>query len=235
MELEDNYEDIISKAERGLGKKIEGDLNEIAEKLNLNVKALDRIKNNKYKPKKFDYGKNYGGLKVININSPFMEGAVNAYVIINGEECVVVDTAQVPDEIIKVIKNEKLELKFILLTHGHGDHVSGKEKIGEEFGVETFSGENLSEAQELSFGDKKIEVIKTPGHSEDSVTYSVGRFLFVGDLVFAGSLGGGTYDYKKLLKSAEKILSMSEEKIIFPGHGPVTSVGEERENNAFNL
>ena len=56
---------------------------------------------------------------------------------------------------------------------------------------------------------------------------------FVGDLIFAGSLGGGMYSYEELLKSAKKILNLDENLIIFPGHGPVTTVKEERENNAF--
>jgi hydroxyacylglutathione hydrolase len=236
MELEDNYEDIIGKAEKGLGKKVKNkDLNEIAEELNLNVKALDRIKNKEYRPKEFEYSKSYDGLKVVRVNSDFYEGKVNAYIVVNGEECVVIDTAQNVEEIVKKVKEDNLEVKHMLLTHGHGDHVIGKEKIENEFGVESLGGGELKEGQELSFGDKKIEVIKTPGHSEDSVTFLIGRFLFVGDLIFAGSLGGGMYNYEKLLESAEKVLSRGDEKIIFPGHGPSTSVGEERENNAFNL
>ena len=55
------------------------------------------------------------------------------------------------------------------------------------------------------------------------------------DLIFAGSLGGGMYSYSKLLESAKKILNLDEGNIIFPGHGPVTTVKEERENNAFSI
>ncbi len=235
MGLEDNYEDIIKKAERGLNKKIySNNVDEIARELNLNASALKKIKEGKYKPKDFDYERKYDGLKVVNIKCEFYGGNVNSYLIFDEEDnCVVIDTAQSPEKIIKEIKERKLNLKFILLTHGDGDHVYGQEKIEKEFGVESYSENNLKDSQALKFGKRKIKIISTPGHSGDSLTYSVEKFLFVGDLIFAGSLGGANYSYNKLLKSAHKILKFPEDYFVFPGHGPVTTVKEEKENNAF--
>ncbi|MBI2507384.1 MBL fold metallo-hydrolase [Candidatus Woesearchaeota archaeon] len=190
MDLEDNYEDIIRKAERGLNKKIDSsDIDEVARELNLNVRALKKIKDGKYKPKAFDYGKNYDGLKVVNIRNEFYGRHVNAYVVFDEDKnCAIVDTAQSPERIIKEIKERKLNPRFILLTHGDGDHVYGKEKIVKEFGIGIYSGDDLKNNQELKLDDRKIKAVKTPGHSKDSVTYSIGMFLFVGDLIFAGSL-----------------------------------------------
>ncbi len=236
MELEDDYEDIIKKSGRGLNKKISGDedISEIAKRLDLNAAALKKIKDGKYKPKFFDYERIYEGLKVINVKCEFYGGYVNAYLVSDEEDnCFVVDTAQSPEKIIKEIKDKKLNPKFILITHGHGDHVYGKEKIAEEFEIEVYSEKNSEDNQELKFGKRKIKVIKTQGHSEDSVTFSVGKFLFVGDLIFAGSLGMANYSYKELLKSANKILKFPDNYFIFPGHGPVTTVKEEKEHNAF--
>ena len=235
MELEDSFEDIIKKAERGLNKEISSnDLDEIARKLNLNVKALKKIKDGEYKPKEFDYSKTYDGLRAAKISSLFMDGEVNAYIVIDEESnCVIIDTAQAPDKIIKFVKKEKLHPELVLKTHEHQDHVEGADEILEEFGTCNLDFEDLKDCPIITFGKRKIEVFRTPGHSEESLTYKVGKFLFVGDLIFAGSLGGGSYSYKKLLKSAKMILKFPNNCFIFPGHGPVTTVKEEKENNAF--
>ena len=224
--LEDNYEDIINKASRGLNKKINSEnLEKTAKELNLNFKVLKNIKEGKYKPKKFNYNKKYDGLKVVKISSELMGGEVNAYIVVDEDKnCVIIDTAQVPDKIIVFIKSNNLNVVSILRTHGHYDHVEGMENIEQEFDVK---------ANEVAKFSKGINVFKTPGHSEDSLTYQIGKFLFVGDLIFAGSLGGGSYSYEKLLESAKKILNLDENLFIFPGHGPSTTVKEERKNNAF--
>ena len=235
MGLEDNYVDIIRKAEKGLNKKIySSDIDEIARELNLNARALKKIKEGKYKPEDFDYGRKYDELKVVNIRCEFYGGHVNAYLVSDDDDnCFIVDTAQSPERIIKEIKERKLNPRFILLTHGDGDHTYGKEKIEKEFGIGIYSEGNLNDNQELKFGDRKIKAVKTLGHSRDSLSYSIGRFLFVGDLIFAGSLGMANYSYSKLLESANNVLRFPNDYFIFPGHGPATTVGEEKENNAF--
>lgn len=224
--LEDNYEDIIGKASRGLNKKVNPEnIEEAAKELNLNFKALKNIEEGNYKPKKFDYSKTYNGLKVVKISSEFMGGEVNAYVVIDeNKNCVIIDTAQAADKIIEFVKKENLKPNNILRTHEHYDHIDGIEEIGEEFSIEVGHIAGFS---------KEIKVFKTPGHSEGSLTYQIGKFLFVGDLIFAGSLGGGSYSYEKLLESAKLILSLDEDLFIFPGHGPSTTIKEEKENNAF--
>jgi len=240
--LEDEYSDIVGKASKGLNKKVDSDnVEEVAKELNLNFKALKNIKEGKYKPKEFDYSKTYGRFKVKKISSPFMGGEANAYIVIGEDNtCVIIDTAQVPDKIIEFVKKEKLDPEFTLETHEHHDHIEGMEKIHEELKISYCDFEDLKNEAVISYGynkvgqdKKKIKVFRTPGHSEKSLTYQIGNFLFVGDLIFAGSLGGGMYSYEKLLKSAKKILSLDEDLIIFPGHGPATTVKEEKENNAF--
>lgn len=235
MELEDNYEDIIKKAERGLNKKVSSnDINKIAKELNLNLNALKNIKEEKYKPKEFDYEKEYDGLKVTKILSHFRGMDVNAYIVVDeNKNCVIIDTAQNPDKIINFVKKEKLNSPIILVTHEHHDHVDGIENICENVDAYFFDFEDLKNELIIDFGKRKIRVFRTLGHSEKSLTYQIGKFLFVGDLIFAGSLGGGGYSYEKLLESAKMILSLDEDLFIFPGHGPATTVKEEKENNAF--
>ena len=235
MELEDNYEDIIKKAEKGLNKKISSsNIREISRELNLNFKALKNIKDGKYKPKEFDYRRIYDGLKVKKISSPFMSGEVNAYIVIDeSKNCAIIDTAQASNEIIGFVKKEKLNPKIFLRTHEHHDHVEGSDEIMREFGITDLDFENLENFSSIKFRKRKIKIFRTPGHSEESFTYQIGKFLFVGDLIFAGSLGGGSYSYEKLLENAKMILSLDENLFIFPGHGPVTTVKGEKENNVF--
>lgn len=225
--LEDNYEDIIGKASRGLNKKVNYEnIVEAAKELNLNFKSLKNIKEGKYKPKEFDCSKSYDGLKIKKISSEFMGGEVNAYIVIDeNKNCVIIDTAQAANKIIGFVKENNLKVISILRTHEHHDHIEGIENLEEEFDVESDG--------DFKLGDREIKVFGTPGHSENSLTYQIGKFLFVGDLIFAGSLGGGSYSYEKLLESANKILSLDEDLFIFPGHGPSTTIKEERENNAF--
>jgi len=83
----------------------------------------------------------------------------------------------------------------------------------------------------------KIKVLHTPGHSPGSVTYFVEDKLFVGDLIFAGSIGRTDLpkgDYQTLINSVEtKIFTLPDETIIYPGHGPETTVGMEKATNPF--
>jgi hydroxyacylglutathione hydrolase len=231
--LEDEYSDIIRKASRGLVKKVNSeDIEESSKELKLNFEALKNIKYGKYKPKKFDFSKKYEGLRVEKISSPFMEGEVNAYVVLDEDNaCVIIDTAQVPERIIEFVKRESIEVKYLLKTHEHQDHVEGVEDIQKEVGGEVLDFDDMN--NNIFFGQREIKIFRTPGHSEKSLTFQIGKFLFVGDSIFAGSLGGGMYSYEKLLESAKKILSLDEDLIIFPGHGPATTIKEETKNNAF--
>lgn len=95
----------------------------------------------------------------------------------------------------------------------------------------------LHPSQQLSVGDLTLRIIHTPGHSPGSVTIQVEDYLFCGDLIFAGSVGrtdlpGGSHEI--LLKSIhEKILPLEGDRILYPGHGPETTVGKERRTNPF--
>lgn len=226
--LEDEYEDIIEKAENGLKTKVKSlDLNEVSRELNLNLKALKKIKNKSYFPAEYDFNNNKS-LKIFRIQLPFYQGYVNSYLIAKNGKCVIIDTAGSADAVIDRIKKHNLKPVCILLTHGHGDHVNGLGILENKYNIK------VNKNKEIKFEGHKILRIKTPGHTNDSVTFHIENFLFSGDLIFAGSLGNGSYSYKKLLESASKILSLSKDYFIFPGHGPTTTVKQERENNAFS-
>ncbi len=95
----------------------------------------------------------------------------------------------------------------------------------------------LDEGDRVEVGDFSFEVVHTPGHTRGSISLKSGNHVIVGDLVFCGSVGrtdlqGGSFD--KLLKSIkEKILVLPDETVLYPGHGPSTTVGRERVSNPF--
>jgi glyoxylase-like metal-dependent hydrolase (beta-lactamase superfamily II) len=95
----------------------------------------------------------------------------------------------------------------------------------------------VREGDTVSLGDAAFRVLHTPGHTPGHVTYLSGDLAFVGDLIFEGSIGrtdlpGGSLD--ELLRAVrEKIFTLPEETILFPGHGPATTVGDEKRGNPF--
>lgn len=174
-----------------------------------------------------------------------------------------------PEAVLKVMDSRGIRLAFILLTHGHADHIAGLEKIRSradrgvliheedsemlsvpESNLSAFVGEVLilspaddvfSGGECLTAGDLSIKVIHTPGHTRGSSCFIVEEhgepsILLSGDTLFAGSVGrsdlpGG--DEKILRASLVKLRDLPDGMKVFPGHGPATTIGEERICNPF--
>ena len=177
----------------------------------------------------------------------------------------VIDPGDDAPIILNVIKENNLDIKYILLTHGHVDHLAHLSKLKNEINAEFLMHQEdtfllkglfaqammfglpnpgkpkpdrlLVDGEEITLGELKIKVLHTPGHSPGSVTYFVEDKLFVGDLIFAGSIGRTDLpkgDYQTLINSVEtKIFTLPDETIIYPGHGPETTVGMEKATNPF--
>jgi glyoxylase-like metal-dependent hydrolase (beta-lactamase superfamily II) len=135
---------------------------------------------------------------------------------------------------------------LILLTHAHSDHVADLPRLREETGAEVFAparepvpaAAKIDEGKKFPVGKIDIEARLTWGHSPGGMTFVVTGLArpiaIVGDSLFAGSMGGGTVSYKDAVRNnLEKILTLPDETIICPGHGPMTSVGEEKKHNPF--
>ncbi len=94
----------------------------------------------------------------------------------------------------------------------------------------------LNDGDILKFGDEELKVISTPGHTPGGVSLMVGKYLFSGDTLFASSIGrtdflGGNFDVLK--ESLKKLLALPDETLVYPGHGPITTIGEEKRNNPY--
>ncbi len=180
-------------------------------------------------------------------------------------EGVVLDPGDEISRILASIERLGLSVKYILLTHGHLDHVKELKAINEVLRVPVFMHRGdqflldnlpvqaasfgltcagipevhhyIDEGDSVEFGHQKFGILHTPGHSPGSVTYFAGDMAFVGDVLFAGSIGrtdlpGGDYD-TLIASIKEKLYPLGDETRIYPGHGPATTIAEEKRTNPF--
>jgi glyoxylase-like metal-dependent hydrolase (beta-lactamase superfamily II) len=159
------------------------------------------------------------------------------------------DTGLDAKPVLDCVAKNNLALRHIFITHSHWDHVEALPKIREAWPkAKIHSGSKSAPvdqrnktAEIVHLGGLRVTHRETPGHAEDGVTYIVGNWqedaphiAIVGDAIFAGSMGNGNgaWDLAKQ-KVREQILSLPAETLICPGHGPLTTVTEEKEHNPF--
>ena len=193
--------------------------------------------------------------------------AENTYIVehVASRQAAVVDPGDEGEEILDRLAERGITLEKILLTHGHFDHVGAvrtlKERTGAKIHIHADDADRmrtagrqggmfglhvedppapdvlLREGDRVTLGDQRFQVLHTPGHTPGHVTFLSGEMAFVGDLIFAGSIGrtdlpGGSFD--DLIRAVrEKIFVLPDRTVLFPGHGPATTVGEERRSNPF--
>jgi len=177
--------------------------------------------------------------------------AVNAYVIWDEgtHEAAVFDTGWNADGIIKLIEEEQLNPLHLFLTHTHHDHVAGMQALRDKFPrIRLHTDARSTPVQHhnrrndcVQVGSLRITNRVTTGHAEDGVTYVIGNWpddapfvAIVGDAIFAGSMGRGNISAEEARRCVrEAIFTLPSETLICPGHGPFTTVAEEKANNPF--
>jgi glyoxylase-like metal-dependent hydrolase (beta-lactamase superfamily II) len=184
-------------------------------------------------------------------NTPYSNDmAVNAYLIWDTETglAAAFDTGADCTPLVEELKARNLTLQDVYLTHTHVDHVMELdrliEKAGGSVGVHVNQAEPLDKAATFapgvtfSLGRLHIETRDTSGHSAGGTTYLIHGLdrplAIVGDALFAGSVGGIKSDYRAALKRiSENVLTAQDGTILAPGHGPLTTVGQEKASNPF--
>ncbi|MGF1484459.1 MAG: MBL fold metallo-hydrolase [Opitutales bacterium] len=269
--LEDQYEDVLSKAcsGKGIGKR------ELTAQAGLSDEAVHRAFRGECEPETA-----HAVAKVLKLHAPslvrlgektphpqvmppagvgafttphpvpgYEEMTVNAYLVwdTSTREAVVFDSGADADPILEVIRSENLSLKYILLTHAHGDHIADLEKLASATGTPPIfinARESAPKAQGMQGGERfevgnlKITTREISGHSPGGTTFVIEGLeqpvAIVGDAIFACSVGGAGNAWEAALEAIRtQILSLPDDTILCPGHGPLTTVALEKAHNAF--
>ncbi|MCQ2573993.1 MAG: MBL fold metallo-hydrolase [Treponema sp.] len=175
-----------------------------------------------------------------------LEGFSNCYLLVNetNKEAIIVDPGEVTEELIEQIESVPYHVAGVLITHNHGSHVNGLKTLRKIYSPKILAADwdVAREDTTVISGDGKIRIggmlvhyMAVPGHTADSMVYKIGNMLFTGDVLMAGTIGNTVSSYSKyILKSniEQKILSQTEDTVIFPGHGPLATVESIK---AFNI
>ncbi len=179
--------------------------------------------------------------------------SVNCYLVWDEvtRDAALFDTGLEARPVLDIIAAEQLQLRHIFITHSHWDHVEALPKIRAAWPKVRIHSSSKNApvdqrnktAEIVHLGGLRVTHRETPGHAEDGVTYIVGNWqedapiiAFGGDTIFAGSMGNGNCVWELAKqKIREQILSLPAETLLCPGHGPLTTVAEEKEHNPFFL
>jgi glyoxylase-like metal-dependent hydrolase (beta-lactamase superfamily II) len=175
-----------------------------------------------------------------------LDREVNGYVLscATTKEAVVIDPGLPVDRLAEQAKG--LTVKYIVATHGHPGHVAGKDDLKELTGGQTaiHSADAkqflrsadcyLLDGDELEFGEFKLSVLYTPGHTPGSVCLVIANHAFVGDTLLAGGIGKQTPETdlrRQMMSIGTKLMRLPLATALYPGHGPATSLERELAQN----
>lgn len=191
----------------------------------------------------------------------------NCYILADEhtKEAIIIDVPDQEETILDFIKEKSYTIKYILLTHGHFDHMLALKEVRAATGAPLLAHKNtaaflkdtiknlchyagviweateadryLKEGDSVSFGNQTFKVIHTPGHTDDCICLLSGDILISGDTLFWRSVGRTDHPTgsleEEITSIKEKLLSLPDETKVYPGHGPMTTIGDERKENPY--
>jgi hydroxyacylglutathione hydrolase len=266
--LEDNFTDIIGKAQRGLNiadedlaKRAEVSsvdlaalkagtpnvavLRRVARHLRLSPDALEAIALKTWYPSQPNFPTGFAVF-----NTALEDMTVNSYLVWDSrtKQAAAFDTGANCDGVLDTIHAEKLKLLYIFVTHTHEDHIAALPKLAETTQAEVWGSELepvpfpnakvFKENAHFHVGPLAIKTLFTTGHSPGMTTFYITGLSWplavVGDSIFAGSMGGSATHFESQLKNnRDKILVLPRDTVLACGHGPLTTLGQEKVHNPF--
>jgi hydroxyacylglutathione hydrolase len=223
------------------------DVASLGQAIGLDGRKLEKIARG-WLPEDKDLGA-WRELRVISTTDGSM--AVNSYLIWDevSREAALFDTGWEAKPAIQLLEENHLQLRHLFITHSHIDHVAAMAAIKEVFPkVKVHSSAKHAPVDQrnrsndfIHLGSLRISNRATPGHAEDGTTYIIGTWpedaphvAVVGDAIFAGSIGRGNQSWDLARQAVrDQIFTLPPDTLICPGHGPLTTVAEEKANNPF--
>lgn len=221
----------------------ESALAKVARALSLAPRALAMSASRVWSPRRVSVE----GLEMFNL--PYRDMRVNAYLVWDPatKAAAFFDTGTDSVPLADTARVLGVGVESIFLTHTHNDHVAALDRLRAAYPAakawsnraEPWPGtETFAEGATFAIGSLRVSTRTTSGHSVGGTTYLIEGLsrplAIVGDAIFAGSMGGGMVSFDDAWKNnREKILTLHDETVLCPGHGPLTSVGEEKRNNPF--
>ena len=162
-----------------------------------------------------------------------------------GGDAVLIDPGVFDAPLLQAVEGNHLYVRSILVTHAHNAHINGIRSLLKVYTAAIYANQpsvldvparHIQEGEDLPLGEFRVRVIETPGHSIDSLSFLVGHMLFTGDALSAGGIGRTRDGYARglLLETVRaKLLSLGDEVLLFPGHGPPSKIGIEKLYNPF--
>ena len=266
--LEDNFNDVINKAQRGLkisdadlaqraevspeelaavkgGQPLDPVIRRVARPLKLSPDALETLAHKRWYPQLPDFPKGFAAF-----NTPYEDMTVNSYLIWDPRVrlAAAFDTGATSEAMRDLIHTEKLTLRYIFLTHTHEDHIADLPRLAAETKAEVWASElepadfpgakTFKENAHFHVGSLAIKTLFTFGHSPGMTTFFITGLSWpiavVGDSVFASSMGGSPTHYAEQYRNnKEKILTLPRDTVLACGHGPLTTLAQEKQHNPF--
>jgi glyoxylase-like metal-dependent hydrolase (beta-lactamase superfamily II) len=266
--LEDNFTDVIAKAQRGLGlsderlaaaaevssddlaavksgKPLDAVIRRVARHLGLDPGALEDLAHHRWYPEIPAFK---GGFAMF--NTTYGDMTVNSYLAWDprSREAAAFDTGASCEALLDLAAAEKLGIRHIFLTHLHEDHVADLARLAGETGACVWSSERepsglpgsktFAENSHFHLGVLAVKTLLTWGHSPGLTTFYVTGLArplaIVGDSLFASSIGGSaTHFADQLRNDREKIFTLPRDTVLACGHGPLTTLAQEKRHNPF--